>query len=401
MLANPKLALCGRSPGLRSRRHRAAFLAVSGQRYYSPSFGRFINKDPIEEQGGLNLYAFCGNNAITGWDYLGNDPAMTQKMADGGMEGGGASYNTMADATALGPIMFIDGAIDSSNIAKAAADVAKLASATPKPAPKPTLSQQLIAINLQNSGQSLYQTSADGSVTLTLPGALSGNFTTPQVSLGTSTPMTFTGTTVQNTGIVAPNRGLPADAQPAANWSLYRYIYTGNGHAPDNVYNAAVGAAADFLINDAGVRGVYLGAGSGGKTGGSGGLAGTYGLTGELTIDSGASVVLMGGVGLQDRGRNSAGQFTSQTIGAGGAYELWSSAHGFSPPSNSTVTTGVYGGTNNVRGGGNFLLGTSDNSYALGLNSGYVYGGVIIDINKMSQNIADSINIVFGGKHVP
>ena len=48
-------------------------LVYYGHRYYSPSLGRFINRDPIEEDGGINLYAFCRNNAITGWDLLGND----------------------------------------------------------------------------------------------------------------------------------------------------------------------------------------------------------------------------------------------------------------------------------------------------------------------------------------
>jgi hypothetical protein len=33
--------------------------------------GRFINKDPIEEQGGLNLYGFVRNNGVNRWDYLG------------------------------------------------------------------------------------------------------------------------------------------------------------------------------------------------------------------------------------------------------------------------------------------------------------------------------------------
>jgi hypothetical protein len=45
-----------------------------GLRYYSPSLGRFLNQDPIEEQGGVNLYGFVRNNAVNGWDYLGMDP---------------------------------------------------------------------------------------------------------------------------------------------------------------------------------------------------------------------------------------------------------------------------------------------------------------------------------------
>jgi len=38
---------------------------------YMPSQGRFISRDPIEEKGGLNLYAFCENDPINKWDYLG------------------------------------------------------------------------------------------------------------------------------------------------------------------------------------------------------------------------------------------------------------------------------------------------------------------------------------------
>jgi RHS repeat-associated protein len=42
-----------------------------GYRYYSTSLGRWINRDPIEEEGGLNLYAFVGNNAIDSIDATG------------------------------------------------------------------------------------------------------------------------------------------------------------------------------------------------------------------------------------------------------------------------------------------------------------------------------------------
>lgn len=48
-------------------------LVYYGHRYYSPNLGRFINRDPIEEQGGINLYSFVGNNAVNSWDYLGMD----------------------------------------------------------------------------------------------------------------------------------------------------------------------------------------------------------------------------------------------------------------------------------------------------------------------------------------
>jgi uncharacterized protein RhaS with RHS repeats len=32
---------------------------------YDPTEGRWITRDPIQEQGGLNLYAYCGNNPIS------------------------------------------------------------------------------------------------------------------------------------------------------------------------------------------------------------------------------------------------------------------------------------------------------------------------------------------------
>jgi RHS repeat-associated protein len=35
-----------------------------GYRFYSPALGRWINRDPIAERGGINLYGFVGNNPI-------------------------------------------------------------------------------------------------------------------------------------------------------------------------------------------------------------------------------------------------------------------------------------------------------------------------------------------------
>jgi RHS repeat-associated protein len=42
-----------------------------GYRYYHPQTGRWINRDPIEESGGLNLYGFVGNSPIIRIDILG------------------------------------------------------------------------------------------------------------------------------------------------------------------------------------------------------------------------------------------------------------------------------------------------------------------------------------------
>ena len=40
-------------------------------RYYNPVDGRWINRDPMWEQGGVNLFAVCNNNAISQYDLLG------------------------------------------------------------------------------------------------------------------------------------------------------------------------------------------------------------------------------------------------------------------------------------------------------------------------------------------
>ena len=42
-----------------------------GRRFYAPRIARWLSRDPIEEDGGLNLYAYCGNNAVNGIDILG------------------------------------------------------------------------------------------------------------------------------------------------------------------------------------------------------------------------------------------------------------------------------------------------------------------------------------------
>ncbi len=57
-----------------------------GRRYYDPRNGRFIGRDPIAEEGGINLYAFCGNNPVDRWDRLGMDTMYYD--GSGGFSGG-------------------------------------------------------------------------------------------------------------------------------------------------------------------------------------------------------------------------------------------------------------------------------------------------------------------------
>jgi RHS repeat-associated protein len=43
-------------------------------RHYDPQLGRWPSRDPIEEDGGVNLYTFVGNSPINNWDKLGLAP---------------------------------------------------------------------------------------------------------------------------------------------------------------------------------------------------------------------------------------------------------------------------------------------------------------------------------------
>jgi len=46
-------------------------LGYWGHRYYSPRLGRWMSRDPIEERGGWNLYAFVRNQLLNEFDPLG------------------------------------------------------------------------------------------------------------------------------------------------------------------------------------------------------------------------------------------------------------------------------------------------------------------------------------------
>ena len=39
--------------------------------HYDPTLGRWLNRDPIAEDGGVNLYGFVGNDGVNAWDNLG------------------------------------------------------------------------------------------------------------------------------------------------------------------------------------------------------------------------------------------------------------------------------------------------------------------------------------------
>ena len=42
-----------------------------GYRYYNPSTGRWISRDPVDEGGGMDLYSFVANDSVSGVDIAG------------------------------------------------------------------------------------------------------------------------------------------------------------------------------------------------------------------------------------------------------------------------------------------------------------------------------------------
>ena len=76
--ARPEMSQENPSQSLKPRRKnravttkKASGVLYYGYRYYDPVTGRWPSRDPIEEEGGVNLYGMVGNDAVGSWDYLG------------------------------------------------------------------------------------------------------------------------------------------------------------------------------------------------------------------------------------------------------------------------------------------------------------------------------------------
>lgn len=62
------------NPQKKSRKHTfGGVIPYYGYRYYDPLTGRWPSRDPIEEEGGLNLYGFCYNTPFQWFDFLGRE----------------------------------------------------------------------------------------------------------------------------------------------------------------------------------------------------------------------------------------------------------------------------------------------------------------------------------------
>ncbi|MDA1276340.1 MAG: hypothetical protein O2960_20175 [Verrucomicrobia bacterium] len=63
--------------------HTIHGLYYFGRRYYDANLQRWLTPDPLQESGGLNLYAYAANDPINAIDPWGLDPALIQDPASG------------------------------------------------------------------------------------------------------------------------------------------------------------------------------------------------------------------------------------------------------------------------------------------------------------------------------
>ena len=95
---------------------------ISGYRFYNPDLGRWINRDPIGEIGGINIYQFTVNDPLNRYDLLGKISedsdcgrevaacfigagAATAACFSGGVWTGGAACYLAIAAAGIGPCL--------------------------------------------------------------------------------------------------------------------------------------------------------------------------------------------------------------------------------------------------------------------------------------------------------
>ncbi|MBX3737161.1 MAG: DUF2235 domain-containing protein [Candidatus Didemnitutus sp.] len=71
MQIEAKYALPAFGPEPENSQFPGSRTAISGLRYFSPNTGRWLNRDPIEEEGSSNLYGVVANDSISNVDVLG------------------------------------------------------------------------------------------------------------------------------------------------------------------------------------------------------------------------------------------------------------------------------------------------------------------------------------------
>jgi len=84
-----------------------------GLRYYNPELGRWVNRDPIEEEGGIHIYAMTHNDAVNVVDVLGERWWLNPLYAPPGGPGPALPGWGVVVMALLGPLMdnVVDGVL--------------------------------------------------------------------------------------------------------------------------------------------------------------------------------------------------------------------------------------------------------------------------------------------------
>ena len=80
--------------------HDESDLHLTLYRAYDPALGMWLSRDPIAENGGINLHAYVGNNPVNYWDPYGLNPFATALSGLGAFAGTDAAVPDPSDAFA-------------------------------------------------------------------------------------------------------------------------------------------------------------------------------------------------------------------------------------------------------------------------------------------------------------
>ena len=175
--------------------------------------------------------------------------------------------------------------------------------------------------------------------------------------------------------------GAPAaNSDPAGLWSLFKWLYTGNGDAPNWEYNAAVDGAGAWLYVNSPVRGAYVYAGK--PVNNTPGFADTFAAEGQWTIDNGWSA-----------GAGAYFMYQTKAVpglwGGVGVYGYWNQDNGWGLGGLPIVGAGNPGELN--FGGAEVGFGTSGAIY-FGLGGKYGGAGLILDPSRFGNLLNPNAN---------
>jgi RHS repeat-associated protein len=87
-------------------------LILCGARYYAPSIGRFISRDPAGLSAGPNVYAYCGDDPVDVFDATGLEGEPEEGVFQSGVKRGAATALGMISDFAFAPIRLVKATAD-------------------------------------------------------------------------------------------------------------------------------------------------------------------------------------------------------------------------------------------------------------------------------------------------